>query len=920
MRTSNQLRNADYCHSNGDVSLSKTTSAAIYSYAQKNIIKRIMQGEDIPNIKGELENIISTRGAVFENYEQKKAALTLWTARLNRFIDYIKRQDYRFLEENDCIVHMGDEDIKVIADFVQETDNYIEVCKIKTGRASSEATKKDRSSNEAYAFGLLGKKLTEETGKTVYVKYLYLGEPDSTREKRNIMAPYMIRATDSKVNEFEFSPEVEHKFEQAFDETKDEPACSPDDCASCGRNNICHYTEPPINLGAGRAVVPITDIRLSEAQRNVTEFEEGNARCNAGAGGGKTLVTALRVKRLIEKGYDPNKILLLTFTKTGAEEMRSRSTQYLASEGTLVDPDLITSSTINSFCQTILDEHFAELGYTAKPRVIPEEVKSGIINNILDKYPKISAWKYGTSSEVSKKMPWVKTALKSAKDIFNEIKDNDYTLEDNPYKNNFTDTDLALIFHMYDEYELKIKGKNMIDYADQLKNVMKLTEIHPGLFEEYGYEHIMVDEFQDTDPKQIELLQKILDTTTKKSFMAIGDDSQAIYKFRGCTPEFITHFGNYFGAFTDFRLMENHRSTKTILDNANIINTKINDRVEKDLIPTKPEGSPVEIKGFYTAKQEYSFIARDIADRIARGENPSNIAVLTSNKYEIQDIASELTKVGVPSVMMNPTPYQANSRVAALCSFYDSFINGSTQGLVEYENILRHGTLKNASSQELNNVIGEGKAKLENMPKTLTEFKKAATALDLAECDECYQSFLEKIEYCNDLEELDEFMRDFNLYGYESTFTREGHYDGVSLITVHSAKGAEWDTTYLTLSAFDNEGYHHLPQKFNNEHDDICRKWFVGVTRAKENLIITGQFVIPSKSKKDGILLNRFVFDQYEILGKQPEYSTLGYLSAKAAEKAAELAESEGTARFVPREAGDITSNNNQLHMEDIER
>lgn len=896
MRTSSQLNAAGFCPLSEKVNISKTTQQFIRAKAQKEICIRALKGEPISDIRGELESVMIAKGAVFENYEQKKSALNGYAVRISRYLDYaLHRADGTYMfpnrENDETVVNIAGEDTKVLCDFIRVDGENAYVTKLRTGRASSSAKSRDRSDNETFALQLLGEKLYPN--KNVSVEYIYLGGVDARTEKAEIEQNRPFEYRNAHLLSVDVGEKAKMNFLMQLGETKEQGHhCSPEDCAGCGSYNICHFEEPPISIGCEREIKPLEDLHLTAAQRAVIDFDEGVARVNAGAGAGKTLVVALRTADLIRKGNNPEKICMITFTKTGAQEMSERTVRYLAGqEGLLEDPDKLTTMTINAFCQTILEDMYEDLGYTAPPRVIPEEVKSGIVNRILDTYPRIPEWKYGFTSS-GQYRNFIKNALSSAKDIFADIKEHDYTLLDNPYGGQYSAESLAYIFQMYNEFSAQMKRRNLIDYSDQLNSVFKLLEIHPDLFHQMGWEHIIVDEFQDTDPKQVELLNRMIENPHFKSFMAVGDDSQSVYGFRGATPEVLVHFDTYFGTFTDFNLVENHRSSGRVIENANQINALVEDRVEKDLIATKEDGTPVQVEGFYSQKSEYEWIAKDIADRISRGEDPNSIAVLTSDRYEISGIASELAKLGVPSIAMNPIPFKQNSRVLAICDFYDSFKRGSTRGMLEYANVLQHGTLKSATAEELEQIIGESRAQLSQTAITVENFLDMAKRLDEEMTDEAYQSFLEKISYARTIEELDEFFNDFELYGDDSTFKREGHYNGVCLITVHSAKGMEWDTTYLMLDKFDRPAFHTSPARNATEINETRRKWFVGATRAKKNLITTGQYVL-RHSMKEGVMLNEFLRKAYEIQNKVYGYNSMSFFATQEAERKAEKGETE---------------------------
>ena len=885
MRTSSQLKNTDFCHNSNTVNLSNTQQAFIRAYVQRDIVMRSIQGETIPDIRTELDSLLKDKKALFENYVQRKNFLDIATTRMQKFITYQLNRPgtTNFLtNENDKVVSIDGEDIKVLADFIYVENDNAFVTKVKTGRASPLAITNIKASNEPYALALLGQKLYPN--KNIIVSYQFLADATADAERQNMLRPYNYR--DAKSFETFFDSEKFEKYESQLESAKSS-GCSPEDCAGCSRNNICNFEEPPISTGVARQIKPLSEIRLTSVQNAIVNFDDGIARVNAGPGSGKTLVVAMRITKLIQNGVDPSKICSITFTKTGAEEMTGRTINYLAGQGALVDPDRITSTTINAFCQMIVDDHYEMLGYTQSPRVIPEEVNSGIINRILSVYPELQEWNYTfTSNAKYARRTRTKSALESAKSIIHDINKNGYTLMNNPYGDQYSISSLSYIFQMVDDYNTQLKQRCLYNYDDQLKSVFKLLEIEPNLFNEYGFEHIIVDEFQDTDLDQITLLQKMIETDNFKSFMAVGDDSQAIYGFRDTSPEYIINFDKYFGTFSDFNLLENHRSKSHIIDYANKINELSDERVEKDLIATREEGSIPRVEGFYTSAKEYQFIAQDIADRIARGQEASTIAVLTSDKFEIAAIASELTKLGIPSIAMNPIPFVQNSRVKALCSFYDSFVNNSTKGLLEYQNAILHGALKGKSDIELEEIIAEKQEELANIPKTVNKFRELAKALDENEVDECYQEFLTRIEYCNSMDELNEFFNDFNLYGQNSAAKREGHYDGVCLITVHSAKGSEWDTTYLTLSKFDSKKYHTNPNRWHSEINESYRKWFVGATRAKDDLIITGTYTLNSAADiiKNGPVLNNYLMKTYQMLDKVYGYNTGSLLAEIAAE------------------------------------
>lgn len=904
MRTSSQLNVNGSCERNAHSNISGNSRDVILSQAQRNVTKRLLKGEPIEDIAGEIDSILKEKGFVWENFEQRTITESLYEKRILRFCDYMKDKQIVFPDGYDTVVDYFGEPIEAKPDYFIVNENEVQVCRITTSRYDNDTD--DISRPEMYALGLCGRKLFPNSH--IYVNRVHLAsnsyaEANDNCFKRNDRGVYLtpFDSTSRNVSQLAMDGNADAFFASLHEE-EGTTTCMPEECARCPQNNICHYEAPPISVDVVAAVRPITEIRMTNAQRQVVDFERGVARVDAGPGGGKTLVTAMRISNLLQKGYEPEDFCLLTYTNAGAREMTARVMNYAASNGVPLDPERLCSGTINSFCQNIIVAHYEELGYTAPPRVLPEEKRKKIINDLIDKYPKISDWKYDQRSDQKFAMSgrYSKSALKMASDIFSVIKNKQLTketFESEPTLANYSQKDITTIFSMYDDFQKTIKRMNLLEFDDQLIEVNKLYDAHPSLFNEMGFKHILIDEFQDTNLDQIKLLQKMIDTPQFLSFMAVGDDSQAIFGFRHTSPEFIIHFGDYFGRFSDFALVENHRSFSSIVDFANKINDKANEKVEKALIPTRPEGGRPIVQGYYSKKQETEAIAEDISRRWTNGER--NIAVLCPTKAELKSMASALTKYDIPSVLMCPTPFVENSRVAALKTFYDSFSGNGTQGFVDYQNILNGGALLGATADQLEQTAEDMALSLANESRDLNTFLQFADALDADKTDSCYQEFLDRVRFCRTTEELQEFWQEFNIYGATSEYKREGIFEGVCLNTIHSAKGLEWDTTYLSLSKLDKPSYHSRHFEDSKAFDEVIRLFFVGATRARNNLIITGEYIV-NMDRTKGPVFNQFLKMAYDTLGRPFEYNYASYKATKEQEKE-EIQQAANVLRSHPR-------------------
>lgn len=878
MRLASQLNQTSGCANGSALNLSKRNPAQIRAAIIKNITKRLLLGEPIPDIHAELQSMFAARRYKWENTVQEKENINRYAAAIENYTKWDKEENTGhkyYLDENnpDIVMNIFNEEIKVLPDFIEIEDNdKVIFTKITTGIESEPFSK--NSAFEDYAYGMLGKKLFPN--KQIFVQHIGL-------DANSFNNPHMSYGTARKFDE-NVQYYIEGQYEMAQEQT-----CSAAACANCPKNNICHFTEPPVAIAENSIHHSLEGIHLTNAQRQIVEHERGVARVNAGAGAGKTLVVALRVARLLEKGYQPEDFAILTFTKSGAEEMTARIMDYVAEKGIPLDPERITHGTFNKFCNDIIKDNIDILGYNAPPRIIPDEVRLQMIDNIIgNRLPKISVWNYSGFYQGKRNQfnQYIRnSSLVEASKLFTEIKKEGYTRENNPfneytygYKNRqlqiLTEKDIDIIFEAYQLYEQELKSKNMIEYDDQLKLVNLLYEKNPDLFSQLNYKHIIIDEFQDTDLQQIQLLQKMIDTLEFKSFMAVGDDSQSIFSFRHTSPEYMINFKDYFGEhYRDFPLVDNHRSNKATIDFANAINAKAHERVDKDLIPTKEEGQRPIVRGTYTQREEYDFITEEVKKRWDAGNH--DIAILARTNAELIKIANYLTQADIPSIVMGQIPLQDNSRIQALLTFYDSFFSGTSQGFADYQNVLHHGAFKDMSTEAIElsaQQFAQGIAEKKRDLKTFMEFAKE---LDASEIDACYQDFCSKLNDCRDINELREFMDAFRTYGVDATFKREGNYEGVKLSTVHNAKGLEWDTTFLTLSGFDKTIKHSINYKNSKSYDEDIRMFFVGSTRARKELIMSGNYMITKPAAKTPYE-NQFLQMAYNVLNLVWSYNFAG--------------------------------------------
>lgn len=658
-----------------------------------------------------------------------------------------------------------------------------------------------------------------------------------------------------------------------FEEGKEAEECSKSDCEACELVDLCKYNEPPIKKTVEAVKRSAKDLMLTPEQDEAIEYEEGVVRINAGAGVGKTVVVALRTVTLLNKGVKPENILLITFTNAAAEEMRERIKLYNEEIGTGEDISAMKICTFNSFGNDIIKEEYAQFGFNEPPTVVDDVERASIISDLLKKKI-IRGLNYAQFASNTK---YVKGAVSMATRVFDIMKKGAYSSldEEKIYSDLGCDvrflkntTALQELVDLYDQYDALMRNNNFIEFADQEMMLFELLCQDPYYLEKFGYEHIIVDEYQDTNLKQMELLKKLRACPSCKSLMVVGDDAQAIFSFRNTSPEYIINFKKYIGEDADdIFLLQNHRCTPEIIDFANKINKMNHFRVAKDLIATRPNGKPVTVRGFHSSDDEEQFIIDDIKKHIDSGTKPEDIAIICATKSELRRYASMLTKANIESVCLNPEPFLENSRVKAAIAFVRSLNNEDFIDLRTYVNAKLGGKIFEKTNEEIEELIDE--AKKEScfvMASAEAERKDVLmsflTALDHND-DEVYQKFIEKLE-AKPFEKLKEYCEDFLIFGTRNEIRREHSYPGVVLTTCHSSKGLEWPICYASVSSFCGD----MEKSANAsiaEQEELRRLLFVTATRARDELIITGRYVAKKDRKKN--TYNKYLLDSFKAKG-----------------------------------------------------
>lgn len=388
------------------------------------------------------------------------------------------------------------------------------------------------------------------------------------------------------------------------------------------------------------------------------------------------------------------------------------------------------------------------------------------------------------------------------------------------------ETDRAADYlEIYNEYNRKLKEQNLIDYEDQLRLLLILA--NNGIFEKLPYKHIVIDEFQDSNPNQIAIILEMKKRNKNiRSLAVVGDELQSIYGFRNATPKNLIDFGNYFPNMVDIDLTSNFRSQKPIIDVANNIIRKTSRlgkeiRAFKNSTNVKPAILEIKDEG-----QEEDLYTRQVVKLIRNGTKPQDIAILCRTRAELLKIQASLEKAGIPTILKVPEVIANTPYVKAIIALA-SFIKDPN----DYVSLALFAKSLGQDPFDKNSLEDSAKAitKAFDIPEEIGKINAFMEFTEDATEDYIAKSFIEQLKGMKftTLDQYLDYCIKYRDYGVrDSKSTRQEETDRVTLITTHSSKGLEWDTVLLSLKKFPID-------------EESQRLFYVGVTRAKERLLVT---------------------------------------------------------------------------------
>lgn len=401
---------------------------------------------------------------------------------------------------------------------------------------------------------------------------------------------------------------------------------------------------------------------LNSEQKAAVSCVDGPVLIVAGAGSGKTRVLTSRIAYILAKGCDPARVLALTFTKKAASEMKERIALMVGERRAR----RLYMGTFHSVFIRFLREFAESLGYPAAFTI------------------------YDTGDSISA----IKTCLKELqldekvykpKDVLSRIsmaKNNLVTPA--AYRRNATavQNDAAArkprIVDIYDLYAYKCRQAGVMDFDDILLNMNILLRDNPVAFESIAgrFDYIMVDEYQDTNFAQYLILKKLSQFTEKHNLCVVGDDSQSIYAFRGAKIENILNFKKDYPDHHIFRLEQNYRSTRVIVDAANSLIAKNSARIPKECYSMGEEGEKIRLIQAYTEQEEALLIASSIITRIhAEHAQYQDFAILYRTNAQSRALEEALRRRNLPYVIYSGNSFFERAEVKDMMAYFKLAVN-----------------------------------------------------------------------------------------------------------------------------------------------------------------------------------------------------------------------------------------------------
>lgn len=596
--------------------------------------------------------------------------------------------------------------------------------------------------------------------------------------------------------------------------------------------------------------------KLNSAQQKAVLQTEGPVLILAGAGAGKTRVITYRIAHLIKQGVSPEQILAVTFTNKAAKEMRERVDHLLKNEFEFSRPVAFQTrpfiKTFHSLGVHIIKENSEILNLPRRFTIFDSaDSKKAIKDSLVEAG-------YDPKEHEPRKI----------QAIISNQKNNLMTPEDYAEQKSHYSYLADVVSKTWSIYNRKLKEEKALDFDDLLIKTTEIFQTRPEILKKYQtlWKYIHIDEYQDTNEVQY-LMSKLL-AQSHQNICVVGDVDQNIYSWRGATINNILNFEKDYNNTSEIVLEENYRSTQNILKAANDVIAKNQMRKEKNLFTKNGEGEKIMVYQAIDEYDEANFAVQKAKELIRQGTDPNNIAFLYRTNFQSRVLEEVCLKENLAHQVIG-TKFFDRKEVKDILAYIKASLNSDdTTNLSRIINVPKRGIgketlIKILAKQEgllskmalekingfknlLKNIENEIKIK---KPHEVINFILQKSGLEevykkdgeeglerLANVKELISLAKKYEDYENPAEAMEQFLEDVSLSSDQDEMEDKSH--GVKLMTVHAAKGLEFDYVFVTgleaglfpKEVFNEEG---------KDEEEERRLFYVAITRAKKQLFLS---------------------------------------------------------------------------------
>lgn len=615
---------------------------------------------------------------------------------------------------------------------------------------------------------------------------------------------------------------------------------------------------------------------LNSAQREAVTNYKGASLVIAGAGSGKTRVLTYRITHLLAQGIPAHKVLALTFTNKAAAEMKTRIAKMVGDQ----TARYLWMGTFHSLFARILRSEAEHLGYSSNFAIYDSLDSKNLVKKIIKELGLDD--KTYKPNEIYGRISSAKNNLITAKAYSSNQQ---ILIQDQKNKK-------PRISEIYNIYANRCKRADAMDFDDLLLNTNILLRDHPAVLEKYQdkFHYILVDEYQDTNFSQYLIINKL--SAKNGNICVVGDDAQSIYAFRGAKIENILNFRNDYPGYNLYKLEQNYRSTKNIVEAANSLIKKNSEQIPKKVFSANETGDKIKVIEAETDKDEAYRIARVIQDiGIERDYQFKDFAILYRTNAQSRSFEEALRKLSIPYKVFGSISFYQRKEIKDLLAYFRIAVNHKDdEALLRIINYPTRGIGQTtvskletfANSQNLN--IWDILVNIEQVKSglnagTMTKLKKfrdmilkfsediksmdafdsaseiakesgILAALNKPESHEEITKYENVEELLNGIKEfvdenedpenfptLERFMENVALLTNQDN-EKDDDFNKVTIMTIHSAKGLEFK--YVFLAGLEEELFpSSMSTGTQKELEEERRLFYVALTRAEDSAMIS---------------------------------------------------------------------------------